>query len=113
MSELGMPDLQGLLEQAEFMQSQLAEAQAELERTEVSGSAGSGLVTARVTGVGELIGLSIDPRIFVSNNASELAEVVADLVVAAVRNASRAAEELREHAMGPLTDAFGAFAGPV
>ena len=110
MSELGMPDLQGLLQQAEYMQAQLVEAQAELARTEVSGSAGSGLVTARVTGTGELIGLSIDPRMFLSKDAAETAEMVADLVVAAVRNASRAAQELREQAMGPLATAFDSFA---
>jgi DNA-binding YbaB/EbfC family protein len=107
-TDFGMPDLQGLLAQAEQMQSQLAAAQAELEHAEVTGTSGSGLVTARVTGTGELVGLTIDPRLFEGAEPAETAEVLADLVIAAVRNANHAAEELREQAMSPITGAFDA-----
>jgi DNA-binding YbaB/EbfC family protein len=103
--ELGMPtDLQGLLAEAEQVQRRLVETQAELARQEVSGSAGSGLVTARVNGTGELMSLSIDPRILRAGDPARMAQAVADLVLAAVRNAERAAAELREVVMAPFSD---------
>ena len=61
------------------MQQQLLAAQDELARTEVTGTAGGGLVTATVTGSGELIGLDIDPTAIDPGDA----EGLADLVVAA------------------------------
>ena len=50
----GQPNMQQLMKQAQKMQQQLADAQAELAEAEVTGSAGGGLVTATVTGSGEL-----------------------------------------------------------
>ncbi|HVC74644.1 MAG TPA: YbaB/EbfC family nucleoid-associated protein, partial [Mycobacteriales bacterium] len=47
--------------QAAQMQQQLMAAQEQLARTQVTGSAGGGLVRATVTGAGEVIGLAIDP----------------------------------------------------
>ena len=49
--------MQQLMKQAQKMQQQLAAAQAELAETEVSGSAAGGLVTATVTGSGELLSI--------------------------------------------------------
>ncbi len=106
MSE-GVSDMSGLLAHAQQMQQQLVEAQESIARTEVSGSAGGGLVTARVTGAGELIGLSIDPRVVQSGPPAEVSEAIADLVVAAIRNANQDADVLRAQAMGPIADALG------
>ena len=50
----GQPNMQQLMKQAQKMQQQLMEAQAELAETEVTGTAGGGLVTAIVTGSGEV-----------------------------------------------------------
>ncbi len=94
----GQPDLSGLLAQAQQMQQQLLAAQDELARSEVTGTAGGGLVTATVTGAGEVVGLTIDPSD---------PEGLADLVLAAIRDASRAAAELQERAMGPLAGGLG------
>ena len=55
-------DMSGLLAQAQAMQEQLLNAQQELAEMEIEGSAGGGLVTATVTGSGELVGLVIKPE---------------------------------------------------
>jgi hypothetical protein len=96
--------MQGLLQQALQMQAQLATAQDELASTQVQGSAGGGLVTARMTGAGELVGLDID-RAAVDPDDTE---TLADLVLAAVRDASRAARQLAAQTMGGLTAGFAA-----
>jgi DNA-binding YbaB/EbfC family protein len=94
----GQPNMQQLLKQAQKMQQQLADAQAELAVSEVTGSAGGGLVRATMTGAGELTAVSIDP----SAVDPEDVETLQDLVVAAVRDAHRAAQELAADRMGPL-----------
>lgn len=95
--------MQQLMKQAQKMQQQLAAAQAELAETEVTGSAGGGLVTATVTGSGELVSLSIDPRAVDPDDV----ETLQDLVVAAVRDANRVVSELAEQKMGPLSAGLG------
>jgi hypothetical protein len=92
-----------LLAQAQQMQQQLLAAQDELARTEVTGTSGGGLVTATITGAGELTGLVIDPTAIDPGDP----EGLADLVVAAVRDAHRAAGELQQQAMGPLAGVLG------
>jgi nucleoid-associated protein EbfC len=91
-------DMSNLLAQAQAMQSQLMEAQANLESQEVEGSAGGGLVTALVSGTGELISLTISREAVDPDDT----ETLADLIVAAVRDASENAKELAAEAMGPL-----------
>jgi DNA-binding YbaB/EbfC family protein len=93
------PNMQQLLKQAQKMQAQVEAAQRELVETEVAGSAGGGLVTATVSGTGELLGLVLAPDAI----DPEDPETLADLVVAAVRDAQRAAHGLAEEKMGPLT----------
>jgi nucleoid-associated protein EbfC len=95
--------MQQLMKQAQKMQAQLAAAQEELAAAEVTGTAGGGLVTATVTGAGELTALTIDPQAV----DPEDVETLQDLVVAAVRDARRAAEELAEEKMGPVTGGMG------
>ena len=104
--------MSGLLAHAQQMQEQLAQARDAIARTEVSGSAGGGLVTARVTGAGELVGLSIDPRVLHSGPPAEVAEAVADLVLAAVRNANQEADAVRDEALGPIADSLGGLGLP-
>lgn len=99
----GMPDMQAILQQAQQMQQQLVAAQEELARTEVTGSAGGGLVTATVSGGMELKSLSIDPKVV----DPEDVETLADLVVAAVRDATANAQKLTEEKLGPVTGALG------
>ena len=91
--------MQQLMKQAQKMQQQLQEAQAELAEAQVEGSAGGGLVKATVTGNGELVSLAIDPE---AVDPADV-ETLQDLVVAAVRDATRRAGELASDKMGPLT----------
>jgi nucleoid-associated protein EbfC len=100
-------DMSNLLAQAQAMQSQLMEAQANLESQEVEGSAGGGLVTALVSGTGELLSLTINPRAVDPDDT----ETLADLIVAAVRDASENAKEIAARAMGPLAGGLGGLPG--
>ena len=92
-----------LLKQAQQMQQQLVAAQEELAQAEVTGSAGGGLVTATMTGDGELTALTIAPAAVDPDDV----ETLQDLVVAAVRDAKRAADELAADTMGPLAGGLG------
>ncbi|MEV8376998.1 YbaB/EbfC family nucleoid-associated protein [Kribbella sp. NPDC056861] len=95
--------MSNLLAQAQAMQSQLMEAQANLESQEIEGSAGGGLVTALVSGTGELLSLTIKPQAVDPDDT----ETLADLVVAAVRDASENAKQVAASAMGPLAGGLG------
>ncbi|MCM2577741.1 YbaB/EbfC family nucleoid-associated protein [Streptomyces meridianus] len=103
----GQPNMQQLLQQAQQMQQQLAETQEELAATLVEGSAGGGLVKATVNGSGELQGLVIDPKTVDPDDT----ETLADLVLAAVRDANHAAQELQKQKLGPLTEGLGGMPG--
>ncbi len=100
--------MQQLMKEAQRMQQQLMQAQEELAGAEVEGSAGGGMVTATVTGSGDLVGLKIDPRAVDPDDV----ETLADLVVAAVRDASRSASELAARKMGPLAGGMGGLGLP-
>lgn len=99
----GAPDMQQLLQQAQEMQSQLMAAQAELAQAQVSGQAGGGLVTATVSGAGELVGVVIDPKVVDPDDV----ETLQDLVIGAVAAANSAAQELAAQKMGPLAGGLG------
>lgn len=98
-------DMSDLLAQAQAMQNQLMEAQANLESQEIEGSAGGGLVTALVSGTGELLSLNIKPEAVDPDDT----ETLADLVVAAVRDASENAKQAAAQAMGPLAGGIPGF----
>ena len=105
----GQPDMAELLKQAQAMQQQLLTAQDELARAEVTGSAGGGLVTATVSGTGEVLALTIAPEACDPSDT----ETLADLVLAAIRDATQAASDLQARTMSPLTQGLGGFgAGP-
>ena len=79
---------QNLLKQAKHIQEKLEAAQAELEKLEIEGQAGGGMVVARVNGKQELLSIKIDPEVL-----KEDVEMVEDLIVAAVNQAMRKAGE--------------------
>ncbi len=99
----GQLNFQNMLEQAQRMQEQLFAAQQELAETEVQGTAGGGLVTGTATGQGEVVGLVIDAKAI----DPEDPETLADLVLAAIRAVSDAAQELQQEKMGPLAEGLG------
>lgn len=88
-------DMGELLQQAQRMQEQLMSAQQDLNDAEVTGTAGGGLVRATMTGAGEMTGLQLDPSVVDPDDV----ETLADLIIAAVRDARaeigrRASEQL-------------------
>ena len=99
-------DMQQLFAAAQQMQEQLMNAQQALADAEVTGTAGGGLVKATVNGQGELLDLSIQPGAVDTDDAEETARTIADLVLAAVRDAYRAAEDLQQQQMGPFAAAM-------
>lgn len=102
------PNMQQLMKQAQKMQQQMIAAQEELAKTEVQGTAGGGLVTATVTGAGEVVSLKIKPEAVDPDDVESLE----DLVVAALHDASRAAQDLSSERMGPLTSGMGGLGLP-
>jgi nucleoid-associated protein EbfC len=91
-------DMGSLLQQAQQMQQQMEEAQRALGEQRVTGTAGGGLVTATVTGLGELIDLKISPDAADPQDT----ETLADLIIAAIHAANEEAEHLQRDKIGPL-----------
>ncbi len=101
------PNMQQLMKQAQKMQRDLMAAQEELATATVEGTAGGGLVKALMSGAGELTALTIDPSAVDPDDI----ETLQDLVVAAVRDGKRAADELTAATMGPLAGGMGGMLG--
>ena len=99
-------DMQQLFAAAQQMQEQLMSAQQALADAEVTGTAGGGLVKATVNGQGELMDLSIEAAAVDPADPEETARTIADLVLAAVRDAYRSAEDLQQQQMGPFAAAM-------
>jgi len=93
---MGMGNMQKMVMQ---MQQEAARVQAELEAARIEASAGGGVVTATVSGKGDLVGLVIDPSAVDPDDV----EMLQDLVVTAVGEAVREAHELEAQKMGALT----------
>ncbi|WP_216852871.1 YbaB/EbfC family nucleoid-associated protein [Phytoactinopolyspora halotolerans] len=87
-----------LLQQAQRMQEELMSAQQDLAESEVTGSAGGGLVRATMTGGGELTGLQIDPSVVDPDDT----ETLSDLIVAAVRDAHAEIQRLASEQLGSI-----------
>ena len=100
--------MQQLMKQAQKMQQQLLSAQQELAEAEVTGTAGGGLVTAVVSGDGQVKSVKIDPKAVDPDDVESLE----DLVVAAVRDAAHNAQELSAAQMGPLAGGLGGLGLP-
>ena len=96
-------DMSGLLALAQAMQEQLLNAQQELAEMQIEGSAGGDLVIATVTGSGELVGLVIKSEAVDPSDT----ETLADLVVAAVRDATNKAQAVAASKLGPLAGGLG------
>lgn len=92
----GQPDIRKLLAQAQQMQAKVSEAQDALKDQHFDASVGGGAVTATVTGDGKLVRVTFaDPELLVPADA----ELVGDLVVAAVNQALEAAQTATMEAM--------------
>ncbi|HTR70942.1 MAG TPA: YbaB/EbfC family nucleoid-associated protein [Mycobacteriales bacterium] len=101
------PNMAQLMKQAQKMQQQLVAAQEEVANTLVEGTAGGGLVRATMTGAGDLTDLAIDPKTVDPDDV----ETLQDLVIAAIHDAKRAADELMAAKVGPLAGGMGGSLG--
>jgi nucleoid-associated protein EbfC len=94
-----MGDMQQMLRQAQKVQQEMAAAQQQLKDETVRASAGGGMVTVTVGGDMEVKSIAIDPAAVDPQDS----EMLADMVLAAVNEALRAAQELAASRMGGAT----------
>lgn len=97
-----MKGLQDLMKQAQQLQERLGAAQQALERLEVQGESGGGLVRVTMTGRHELRSVHLEPSLL-----REDREVIEDLVAAAVNDAVRRLEQERKDALADATGGLG------
>ena len=112
----GQFDMQQLFAAAAQMGSQFMSARQRMADTKVEGSAGGGLVKVTVNGDGELTDLTIAKEVVEPDDPEETTQTIADLVLAACRDAYRALGEVQDDVMGPLAGGLigglGGTAGP-
>ena len=94
-----MPDFLGLMKQASELKSKMDAMQAELERLEVEGAAGGGLVAVKISGKGDLRCAAIDDSLLKPDQK----EILEDLLVAAHADAKRKLETQLAEKMQALT----------
>jgi nucleoid-associated protein EbfC len=98
-----MSDMGQMLAQAQALQRKLGEAQEELAGTDVSGSAGGGMVTVVVSGDNAVRSVTIAPEAVDPDDV----EILQDMVTAAVNDALQRAEALKQEKLGALTGGLG------
>src|SRR5262252_9300185 len=103
----GQLDVQRLVAAAAQMQSAFMHAQQQLSKTEIEGSAGGGLVKVTINGQGELTDVSIATEVIEADDPAETAATIADLVLAACRDAYANLSDIQDKAMGPLAPLTG------
>src|SRR5579863_3534088 len=93
------PNMQQMMKQVQKMQADMARAQEEIAAAEVEASAGGGMVTVRVTGALVVKEIRIDPAAIDPDDP----ELLADMVLAAVNEGLRAAQDLAASKLGGAT----------
>jgi DNA-binding YbaB/EbfC family protein len=101
----GQPNMNAMMKQVQKMQADMVKAQEELKTEVVEASAGGGMVTVKISGDLEVRELRIDPEAVDSDDV----ELLQDMVLAAVNEGLRAAQEL---AATKMNQAAGGLAGP-
>jgi nucleoid-associated protein EbfC len=90
-----MKNMRDMLKKAQKMQ---AEMQKKLEETKIEASAGGGMVTVRMNGNKQLLGVEIDPQVFEGGDR----EMLQDLILAAFNEAARRVDEAMAGQLGNL-----------
>ena len=94
-----MPDFLGLMKQAAELKSKMENMQAELDRIEVEGNAGGGMLTVTLSGKGDLRHVKVDESLLKPDQK----EIIEDLMVAAHADARRKLEGMLQDKMQALT----------
>ncbi|WDV45964.1 YbaB/EbfC family nucleoid-associated protein [Clostridiaceae bacterium M8S5] len=95
----GMPNMGNMMKQVQQMQKKMAKMQAELEEREVETSSGGGAVKVKANGKKEILEIKIDQDVVDPDDV----EMLEDLVLAAVNEAIRTADEMVNKEMGKVT----------
>ena len=101
-------DMNKMLKQVQEMQDQMAKAQEELAGETVEASAGGGMVRVKATGGGEIVEIKIAPEAI----DPEDPEMLEDLVLAAVNEALRNAQDLMQSKLGGALGGLGGLGLP-
>ena len=101
----GGGNMQQLMKQAQVMQRKLQEAQQELADSEVTGSAAGGMVEVTLTGDKTPVSVSIKPEAVDPDDV----EMLEDMVLAALNDAMKQADDLSKELLGPMGNAGGLF----
>lgn len=97
------PNLNKMMQQLQKAQAEMAVAQDKLKDEVVEASAGGGMVTVKASGDLQILEVKIDPAAL----DPEDAEIVQDMVLAAVNEALRAAQQLAEQRLGGIAGGLG------
>lgn len=92
----GPQNMQMLMKQAQKMQEEALRAQKEIEETEITGESSNGLVSVTIDGNKNPISISIKPEIVDPDDV----EMLEDLVLVALKDASEKADKLKEQKLG-------------
>ena len=99
----GPSNMQAMLKQAQKMQEDMAEKQAELEEREYEVAAGGGVVNVKINGKKEILSVKIDPEVVDPDDV----ETLEDLIVAAVNEAIKKVEATSSEEMQKITGSMG------
>lgn len=94
-----MKNLDEILGMASRVQEELTRAQESLDKIEVEGGAGGGLVKVRASAKGRILGVSIDETLLAPSEK----QILEDLVTAAFNDARKKADEVSNAEMGKMT----------
>lgn len=100
-------NMNNLMKQAQRMQRQMEEKQAEIEAKEWEAAAGGGAVTVRVSGKKEVVSVKLSPEVVDPDDI----EMLEDLIVAATNEALRKMEEESSQVMGSIAGGLGGLGG--
>ena len=88
----------GMMKQAQKLQAKMAKVQEELGAKQVEGDAGGGMVVATANGHQEILSIKIDPEVVSADDV----EMLQDLIVAAIAEAQRRADDIMSQQMGGM-----------
>lgn len=95
----GFGNMNNMMKQVQKMQKDMEKLQAELEEREVEATAGGGAITVVANGKKNILSIKIDPEVVDEDDV----EMLQDLVMAAVNEAIRKADEMVSNEMGKVT----------
>ena len=99
----GAQNMNAMIRQAQKLQEEAAELQADLDAREYDLSAGGGMVKLKINGKHEVLGIEISPDIVDPDDV----ETLSDIITAAVNEGIKRVDETNSKEMGKLTGSFG------